>query len=104
MKDERRRAPRAKVDLPASWEGALTRQDGTISSLSKNGCFVLSGGEVELKELIRLEVQVGDEEPFCFWGEVVDAAFDIGFAVRFNSMSETDEVRLGGLMMRALEA
>jgi hypothetical protein len=101
--DERRRTPRAKVNLKTRWEGASTSQDGTITSLSKNGCFVLSGGNVEPKELIRLEIHLGDEEPFYFWAEVVDAAFDIGFAVRFNSMSETDEVRLHRLLVHVLE-
>ena len=58
MKNERRSAPRIKVNLPVRWEGVLTQQIATITSLSETGCFVLSGGKVEPKELIRLEISI----------------------------------------------
>lgn len=91
---ERRRAPRVKVDLPARWEGDLGQQQASVTSLSKLGCFVLSGGQVQLKELIRLEIMFPDEEAMFLWGEVVEVADEIGFALQFTSMEETDQVRL----------
>ena len=66
----------------------------TVTDLSENGCFVLSGGTVEVKELIWLEIELPQGELLRFWTEVVDAAYEIGFAVRFNSGNEDAESRL----------
>lgn len=94
MGDERRRAPRVRVNLPAKWEGALHQETAAVTDLSTSGCFVLSGGSVEVKELIWLEIQL-PSGPVQYWAEVVDAAYEIGFAVRFNSSSsDHDEARL----------
>jgi PilZ domain-containing protein len=94
MSKDRRSNPRIRVQLPARWEGVLHKEKGTITDLSRSGCFVLTGGQVEIKELIWLEIQIPETEPVCFWAEVVDQAYEIGFAVRFNSGDEADEKRL----------
>ncbi|HEX6715687.1 MAG TPA: PilZ domain-containing protein [Pyrinomonadaceae bacterium] len=94
MEKERRSAPRARVKLPARWEGALSRENATITDLSRNGCFVLSGGTVDAKELIWLEIQLPDQRPINFWAEVVNQAPEIGFALKFNSSSPEDEATL----------
>jgi hypothetical protein len=91
MEKERRAAPRARVNLPARWEGVLSRESATVTDLSRSGCFVLSGGKVEKKELVWLEIQLPDEDTVHFWAEVVDEASEIGFALRFNSSSDEDE-------------
>src|SRR5687767_3613414 len=90
MANERRLAPRARVNLPARWEGVLSRENATVTDISRNGCFVLSGGKVEKKELVWLEIQLPDQDPVHFWAEVVDAASEIGFALTFNSASDGD--------------
>ena len=92
--NERRKAPRVRVNLPARWEGAIHQETATITDLSVTGCFVLSGGTVQVKELIWVEIQLTDGAPLQFWGEVVDAAYEIGFAMKFNSSSDEDETRL----------
>jgi hypothetical protein len=102
MKEERRRAPRAKVNLPARWEGVLSQQNASVTNLSTNGCFILSGGTVEAKELIRLEITFPDEQQIYPWAEVVDEANEIGFAVRFTSMDDEESKRLEKFLMRAL--
>ena len=94
MERDRRSAPRARVKLAASWEGALSRESATVTDLSRSGCFVLTGGNVEIKELIRLEIHLTDQQTVNFWAEVVDAASDIGFAMKFNSSSPEDEEAL----------
>ena len=94
MEKDRRSAPRVRVKLSARWEGVLSREEATITDLSRNGCFVLSGGKIEHKELIWIEISLPNEEPVSFWAEVVDAAPEIGFAVRFNSSSDEDNERL----------
>jgi hypothetical protein len=91
---ERRRAPRVKVNLPARWEGDGGRQAANVTSLSKLGCFVLSGGKVKQKELIRLEIMFPDDATSSLWGEVVDAAEEIGFAMQFTSSEDADQSRL----------
>jgi hypothetical protein len=94
MEIERRKAPRARVKLAARWEGAMSRENATVTDLSRTGCFVLTGGKVEVKELVWLEIQLTETEAVNFWAEVVDAASDIGFALKFNSSSPEDEATL----------
>ena len=91
---ERRRSPRAKVNLRARWEGDLGQREADVTSLSKTGCFVLSGGKVKTKELIRLEIMIPDDEPLCLWAEVVEEADEIGFALQFTSAEESELARL----------
>jgi hypothetical protein len=78
-----------QVDFPVRWEGVLTQQVGTVSSISESGCFILTGGQVQQKELIRLEIDLPSGAA-CFWSEVVDEAYEIGFAVRFTSADDED--------------
>jgi len=94
MKNERRSAPRVRVNLLVRWEGVLTQQIATITNLSETGCFVLTGGKVEPKELIRLEIELPDQGAVYFWSEVVDEAYEIGFAAQFTSAEEEDRARL----------
>ena len=74
--------------------GVHAREDATVTDISRNGCFVLSGGKVEVKELVSLEIQLSNVQTVNFWGEVVSEAMEIGFAVRFNSSSPEDEAAL----------
>src|SRR5215472_11372755 len=91
MQYDRRKATRVKVNLPARWEGVLEQHEATVTSLSANGCFVLSGGSVKPKELVRLEITLPRAGPVCIWGEVVDHAYEIGFAARFTSLSDDQD-------------
>ena len=72
----------------------MSRENATVTDLSRTGCFVLTGGKVEVKELVWLEIQLTDTEAVNFWAEVVDQASDIGFALKFNSSSPEDEAAL----------
>ncbi len=91
---ERRRAPRCKVNLRAHWEGDLGQHQADVTSLSINGCFVLSGGNVKPKELIRLEIMLPNDEPIHLWAEVVEEADEIGFAMQFTSVEPAELARL----------
>jgi tryptophan 2,3-dioxygenase len=91
---ERRRAPRCKVNLRALWEGDLGQHDADVTSLSSNGCFVLSGGNVKAKELIRLEIMLPNDEPIHLWAEVVEEANEIGFSMQFTSAEPAELARL----------
>ena len=98
MEKDRRSAPRVRVKLPARWEGVLSRENATVTDLSRNGCFVLSGGNVEMKELVSLEIQLTDDQKVHFWAEVVNQAAEIGFALKFNSSSPEDEAALANFL------
>jgi len=102
MGRERRRSPRVNVNLPARWEGVLTLQDADVTNLSLHGCFVLTGGTVEDKELVRIEIILPDNTEILAWGEVVDAANEIGFAVQFNSIEDEERQRLEQFLKQAL--
>ena len=71
MMRERRKDDRAKVDLQASWEGALSQLRGSIVDLSTSGCFILSDDKVRIGELIRVIIQPPRQGELCIWGEVV---------------------------------
>jgi hypothetical protein len=92
--NERRSSPRVRVNLPARWEGVLSRENATVTDLSRSGCFILTGGKVEVKELVWLEIRLTETQAVNFWAEVVDQASDIGFALKFNSSSPEDEAAL----------
>lgn len=79
-------------------------QEGNVTSLSRSGAFVLTGGKVESKELVRLEISIPDDiaEPLSLWGEVVDEAYEIGFAVRFNALDDQELQRLGRFVDKKL--
>lgn len=100
--NERRQAPRAKVNLRARWEGDLGQHEAEVTSLSKSGCFVLSGGKVKAKELIRLELMLPNEETIHLWAEVVEEADEIGFALKFTSSEETYQARLEKFLQKCL--
>jgi len=94
MEKDRRSAPRARVKLTARWEGVLSRESATVTDLSRSGCFVLTGGKVEVKELVWIEIQLTDRQTVNFWAEVVNKSSEIGFALKFNSSSPEDEATL----------
>ncbi|MEP6818730.1 MAG: tryptophan 2,3-dioxygenase family protein [bacterium] len=101
---ERRQAPRVQVNLHARWEGDLGLREADVTSLSKTGCFVLSGGTVKTKELIRLELMLSKGEPINLWAEVVEEANEIGFALHFTSVEEAEMSRLERFLEECLSA
>ena len=103
MEKDRRSAPRARVKLSARWEGVLSRENATVTDLSRSGCFVLTGGKVEEKELVWLEIQLTDRQTVNFWAEVVNQASEIGFALKFNSSSPEDEAALAEFLEKIFQ-
>jgi PilZ domain len=104
MEKDRRSAPRARVKLPARWEGVVARESGTVTDLSRSGCFVLTGGKVEVRELVWLEIQLTDKQTVNFWAEVVNEAQEIGFALKFNSSSPEDEATLAAFLEKIFQS
>lgn len=104
MERDRRSAPRVRVNLPARWEGVVSREDATVTDLSRTGCFILTGGKVEVKELVRLEIHLSESHTVNFWAEVVNGASEIGFAVRFNSSTPEDEAALARYLEKMFQS
>lgn len=104
MEKDRRSAPRARVKLSARWEGVLSRENATVTDLSRSGCFVLTGGKVEVRELVWLEIQLTDQQKVNFWAEVVNEAPEIGFALKFNSSSPEDEAALAEFLEKIFQS
>lgn len=90
--------------MAARWEGVLSRETATVTDISRNGCFVLTGGKVEVKELVSLEIQLTGTQVVHFWAEVVDTASEIGFALKFNSSSPEDEGMLTSFLDKFFES
>jgi len=65
---------------------------------------VLTGGKVEPKELVWLEIQLTDKQKVNFWAEVVNQASEIGFALKFNSSSPEDEAALAQFVDKILQS
>src|ERR1041385_3719209 len=103
MEKDRRSAPRVRVKLPARWEGVLSRENATVTDLSRSGCFVLTGGKVEVKELVWVELQLSPQQAVNFWAEVVNQAPEIGFALKFNSSSPEHEAALAAFLEKILQ-
>lgn len=88
---ERRFEKRFNVNLEIEWEGLIGRKSGTISDISKQGCFVLCSGDVEDGESVKIFLPLADGMKVQFWGEVVNHVFEIGFAAKFVELSEAQK-------------
>lgn len=84
---ERRKTERYSVNIDVEWEGMVGRKSGTLSDISPEGCFVLSSGEVEDSENVKIFLPLTDGMKVQFWGQVINHVFEIGFAVRFIELS-----------------
>ncbi len=88
---ERRAVERFKVNIEVEWEGLIGRKPGIISDISQHGCFVLSSGEVEDSENVKIFLPLSDGRKIQFWGEVSNHVFEIGFAVKFIELSDAQK-------------
>ena len=87
---ERRTSERVHANLNVHWETLKAQGRGSVCDLSSSGCFVLTGGEVTAGELLRMDLIFADGIA-AFWGNVVYAINEMGFAVRFVFGSEADQ-------------
>ena len=88
---DRRSVNRFNVSIEVEWEGLIGRKSGTISDISPVGCFLLSSGEVEDGENVKIFLPLTDGRKIQFWGEVSNHVFEIGFAVKFIELSDAQK-------------
>ena len=97
---DRRNVNRQNVSIEVEWEGPGGRHAGTLGDLSAAGCFVLSSGQVETGDTIKLLVPLGEGMKVELLGEVRNCVFEIGFALRFTKPSEAQNDVISGLMSK----
>ena len=97
---ERRNAPRLRTNISARWETLKSQGRGSVCDLSSGGCFVLTGGELSARELVRLEL-ILDDQIVSVWGYVVYYVLEMGFAVRFVLQIEDDRRAIEHLIEHA---
>ena len=89
--DDRRGTNRYPIDVAVEWEAAAGRQPGTLSDVSFEGCFVLSNGDVEDGDTVKLFIPLGDGMKVQFDGKIANHVFEIGFGVKFVSLSQAQK-------------
>ena len=87
---ERRTSERVRANLNVRWETLKAQGRGSVCDLSSSGGFVLTGGAVSTKELIRMDL-ISNDGITTLWGNVVYTIHEMGFAVRFVFGSEADK-------------
>src|SRR3954453_7967261 len=84
---ERRASNRYSLELNVEWEGTAGRQPGTLSDVSIDGCFVLSSGDINDGDDVKLFVPLADGIKVQFEGKVANHVYEIGFGLRFGSLT-----------------
>src|SRR6188508_33846 len=84
---ERRGSNRYPVAVDVKWQGSSGRATGSMSDVSLYGCFILSSGDVNDGDPIRLFVPLSDGMKVEFSGAVANHVVEIGFGLRFDQLS-----------------
>lgn len=89
--DDRRAAKRFAVSIDVEWENHYGRRVGTLSDVSKEGCFILSEVDVTEGELVKVFIPLTDGMKVEFLGQVANFVYEIGFALNFLSLSDAQK-------------
>ncbi|HKP69741.1 MAG TPA: PilZ domain-containing protein [Pyrinomonadaceae bacterium] len=89
--DERRTSKRYAVSLEIEWENHYGRKTGTLSDVSEKGCFVLTSVDVTDGELVKIFIPLTDGMKVEFMGQVANFVSEIGFAVHFLSLTDSQK-------------
>jgi hypothetical protein len=76
------------MNTPVEWESHAGTKPGTLSDLSRDGCFILSSGNVAPGEQIFIHLPLSSGEKAKFPAEISESVFDIGFAAKFAGLTE----------------
>jgi hypothetical protein len=84
---ERRGSNRYTVEVEVEWQDSGRRSPGALSDVSLNGCFVLSSGEVNDGDHVKIFVPMGEGKEAEFGGLVANHVLEIGFGLKFDDLS-----------------
>jgi hypothetical protein len=91
---DRRSNERYGLKLDVACEGSSGRFDGTLSDISSTGCFILSSGEVEDGDQVRIDIPLLAGGIMSLWGDVQNHVPEIGFGVRFVGLTDAQKTYL----------
>ncbi|MDQ3667194.1 MAG: PilZ domain-containing protein [Acidobacteriota bacterium] len=89
--EERRKAERIDLHLPAQWETTSGVHEGTIINCSAGGCFVKAQVEEPSNEPMKLAIKLPNGRDIHLLGEVAYYLPTMGFG--FQCVSSSDEER-----------
>lgn len=89
--DERRSEERIRLAVEIDWDALAGPRKGTISDLSKTGCFILASGFYSEGEAVSVRLPLTDGSTFEFMGQIVNHVPDLGFALRFIDLTDTQK-------------
>lgn len=95
---ERRRQKRYDTRISVDWENPKGRRAACVSDINTEGCFLLSSGIVSDGQIVKVFFPLSNGKKVLFWGKVVNHVFDIGFALRFATLTEAN----GSLLMKLI--
>jgi hypothetical protein len=95
---ERRTDERVTLNLPVRWDGMSGTSEARIEDIGFGGCFVNTGGRVDVGELVGLEIKLPSGEPLLLRGEVTSYQAGIGFGVVFPFLTGEEEQALRELI------
>ena len=84
---ERRATNRFPVEAPIEWDAGGERKEGTMSDVSFDGCFVMTGGDVANGTPVRIFLPLEDGMKVQYTGKVANSVAEIGFGVRFERLT-----------------
>ncbi len=99
--DERRGVNRYQIEVDIEWQSTGDREPGTISDVSLDGCFILSDGDVEDGDKVRIFIPLADGMKVEFTGRVTNHVYEIGFGARFDKISAAQRDLLASLVQAA---
>jgi hypothetical protein len=98
MDKNRRSDERVSTNLPARWDGLSGKHEARIEDLSMGGCFVNTGGRVDVGEIVGIEMKLPSGEWLQLRGEVATYMAGTGFGVLFTFLTEDEEQTLRELI------
>lgn len=101
---ERRGSIRYPVEVEIEWKDSSARSPGTLSDVSLDGCFVLSSGNVNDGDHVKLFVPLSDGMKVEFSGTVANHVIEIGFGLRFDQLSAAQRDLLATVVRETAQA
>lgn len=95
---ERRQHARYAVRIDVDWENPVGRHRAKVSDVSLTGCFLLSSGEVDDGQIVKLYFPLSNDRKALFWGKIVNHVFDVGFGLKFVAVTDAQQSLLKRLI------
>ena len=95
---DRRKHRRHAVRIDVDWENPMGRRTARISDVSIDGCFVLSSGDIDDGQIVKVFFPLSNGKKALFWGKIVNHVFDVGFGLRFVAVTDVQQVLLKKLL------